>query len=78
MPHPLTAPLVAFLGRLRFPVLFRIALALLLLSWLLPDPVPLIDEILTALAALILASLRKPEHDPSAAGRLIDGEARRE
>lgn len=77
MPHPITAPLVAWLSRLRHPTLFKITVVLLLVSWLWPfDPIPFIDEIATALATLVLANWRKPA--PSAGGRTIEGEARRE
>lgn len=80
MSHPLTGPLVGFASRLRFPTLFKITLALMLVSWLWPfDPIPFIDEIATALAALVLASWRRTD-PPSAppAGEVIDGESRRE
>ncbi|WP_374602468.1 DUF6116 family protein [Arenimonas sp.] len=77
MPHPLTGPLTAFAARLRFPTLFKLTLALMLVSWLLPDPIPFIDEIVTALATLMLASWRR--RDGSAGkGQVIEGESRRE
>lgn len=82
MSHPLTGPLVGFASRLRFPTLFKITFVLMLISWLWPfDPIPFIDEIVTALAALVLASWRRPEPEapPSPpAGQVIDGESRRE
>lgn len=77
MPHPITGPLTAFASRLRFPTLFKLTLGLMLLSWLLPDPIPFIDEIVTALATLMLASWRRRD-PPSDDGRIIDGESRRE
>lgn len=60
MPHPLAAPAVGFLSRLRHPTLFRLVLALMVLSWILPDPLPFLDEIITALLTLLLANWRKP------------------
>lgn len=80
MPHPLTAPVVGFASRLRFPTLFKITVVLMLVSWLWPfDPVPFLDEIVTALAALVLASWKRPREDaPPAAGQVIEGESRRE
>lgn len=75
MANPLTAPLVGFASKLRFPTLFKLTLALMALSWLLPDPIPFIDEITTALAALVLASWRRRD-DPAAGA--IEGQARRE
>ena len=77
MPHPITGPLTAFASRLRFPTLFKLTLGLMLLSWLLPDPIPFIDEIVTALATLMLASWRRRDQPPGD-GRTIDGESRRE
>jgi hypothetical protein len=59
MPHPLTAPVVGWFSRLEHPVLFRITLALMLVSWLLPDPLPLLDEIVTALGVLVLANWKR-------------------
>lgn len=80
MTHPLTGPLVGFASRLRFPTLFKVTVALMLVSWLWPfDPIPFIDEVVTALAALVLASWRRPEAPgPGPDGRVIDGESRRE
>ncbi|MCK7594780.1 DUF6116 family protein [Pseudomarimonas salicorniae] len=58
---------------LRFPTLFKITLLLALVSWLWPfDPIPFIDEILTALATVLFASWKRErseknpplEHDP--------------
>ena len=81
MPNPLTAPLVGFASKLRFPTLFKITLALMLVSWLWPfDPIPFIDEIVTALATLVLANWRRKD-EPGATrreGRTIEGESRRE
>ncbi|HLS83269.1 MAG TPA: DUF6116 family protein [Arenimonas sp.] len=74
--------MVGFASRLRFPTLFKITLVLMLISWLWPfDPVPFLDEIVTALATLVLASWKKPvpppapPEDPS---RVIEGQARRQ
>lgn len=80
MTHPLTGPLVGFASRLRFPTLFKITVVLMLVSWLWPfDPIPFIDEIVTALATLVLATWRRPEAPPPPpAHQVIDGESRRE
>ena len=83
MPHPLTGPALGFASRLRFPTLFKITIVLMLVSWLWPfDPIPFIDEIATAMAALVLANWRRPVEPPPAAppaeGKVIEGEARRE
>lgn len=83
MPSPVTAPLVGFASKLRYPTLFKLTLALMLVSWLLPDPIPFLDEIATALAALVLANWRRkdtPEAPDTSRpeGRTIEGESRRE
>jgi hypothetical protein len=81
MAHPLTGPLVAFASRLRFPTLFKITLALMLVSWLLPDPVLFLDEIVTGLATLVLATWRLGPKDAPTPGRegvTLEGESRRE
>lgn len=81
MPHPLTGPALGFASRLRFPTLFKITVALMLVSWLWPfDPIPFIDEIATALAALVLASWRRPEPPaaPTPPSDVIEGQSRRE
>lgn len=80
MPHPMTGPVVGFASRLRFPTLFKVTLALMVLSWLLPDPVPFMDEIITALATLVLANWKRSEPAPAPAPprEPIEGESRRE
>lgn len=77
MPHPITGPLTAFASRLRHPTLFKITVGLMLLSWLLPDPIPFIDEIVTALATLVLANWRRDDSKPPD-DDVIEGESRRE
>jgi len=47
-----------FAAGLRYPTLFRIAGALFLLDFFVPDLVPFLDEILLALGTLLLGSLR--------------------
>lgn len=78
MPSPLIAPILAFASRLRHPTLFKITVGLMLVSWLWPfDPLPLVDEIATALAVLVLGSWKRgdaPPRDPD----IIEGESRRE
>ena len=44
---------------LRFPWLFALTAALFVLNVLVPDAVPLVDEILLALGALLLSGLKK-------------------
>lgn len=55
-----------YLGRLRFPTLFVLTLLLFAVNVVVPDPIPLVDEILLALGALMLGRLgdRSKEEDP--------------
>jgi hypothetical protein len=50
---------VGRLSRLRFPVLFGITAALFLVNLVVPDAIPLVDELLLGLGAAVFASLRK-------------------
>jgi hypothetical protein len=61
----LLAPLVRWASRRRFPVLLGLVLALLVVDLAVPDAIPLLDEALLALGALLLARLRKK---PAAVG----------
>lgn len=49
---------VARLARLRFPTLFVVTALLFVVNLFLPDPVPLVDEILLGLATALLGSWR--------------------
>ena len=64
MPSPLTAPLFAFAGKLRFPTLFLVTAGLFLLDLLIPDMIPLVDEILLGLGALLLSSWKRRSPPP--------------
>ena len=59
MANPLTAPLLGFLGKLSFPRLFLVAASLFLVDLVVPDLVPLADELLLGLGTLLLASWKK-------------------
>lgn len=48
-----------FAGRLRFPQLFALTAALFVIDVLVPDVIPFADEILLALATLLLGSWQK-------------------
>lgn len=58
--------ILRFAERLRFPQLFLLTAALFLLDLLLPDLIPFVDEILLALATLILAAWRRRDEAPVA------------
>ncbi len=78
MPHPLTGPALGFASRLRHPTLFKLTVALMLVSWLWPfDPIPFIDEIATALAVMVLGNWHRRD-EPPANPDVIEGQSRRE
>lgn len=58
MPNPLLAPLLRFLGRLSYPRLFALTAALFAIDLVIPDMIPLADEILLGLGALLLGNLK--------------------
>lgn len=47
------------LGRLRFPWLFLLTMVAFVVNVIVPDPIPLMDEILLGLVGLLLGSLRE-------------------
>lgn len=59
MALPIAAVLLNYARRLRFPVLFGITAVLFVVNLLVPDPLPLLDELLLGLGTLLLASLRR-------------------
>ncbi|NJD24895.1 MAG: hypothetical protein FIB06_05775 [Betaproteobacteria bacterium] len=59
MPKFLIAPLVAYLARLRFPILFLVTAALFVLDFFVPDALPFADEILLGLGAALFGSWKK-------------------
>lgn len=66
MPHPATAPLLAWARRLRHPTLFKLTAALFVIDLLCPfdDLLPpyFLDELVLGLTTLLLANWkRKPE-----------------
>ena len=64
MANPLLAPLFGFLGRLSYPRLFLLTGALFLLDVVVPDFVPLADEILLGLGTLLFANWKKRKDSP--------------
>lgn len=57
--NPVVGAIERWASGLRFPKLVFLITALFLLDVLVPDMIPLIDEILLALLALLLASFRR-------------------
>ncbi len=56
MANPLLAPVLRWLSRLSFPRLFLLAAALFVVDLVVPDVIPLADEILLGLGTLLLAN----------------------
>lgn len=54
------------LSRLRFPELFLLTLGLLLLTFLVPDPIPFLDELLLALLSILFGSWTRSRQAPAA------------
>ena len=51
-------------SRLRFPYIFLLLSGLFILNIFIPDVIPMVDEIIMGLAAVLLGSLRKkPEEE---------------
>jgi hypothetical protein len=63
----LAAVIIRWASGLRFPWLFALTAALFTLNVFIPDVLPLADEILLGLGALLLARLKKKKPDKSAA-----------
>lgn len=76
MRHLFLAPLLRWLGRLSHPKLFLVIGCLFLISVVVPDPIPLVDELLLGLGTVLLARRKQPDTD--AARAPIEGQARRQ
>lgn len=64
MANPITAGIMRFASRLRFPQLFLLVATLFLVDLAIPDVIPFVDEILLGLATLLLGSLRRKGDAP--------------
>ncbi|MEO6103241.1 MAG: DUF6116 family protein [Pseudoxanthomonas sp.] len=56
MATPLLLPLLNWARKLRYPTLFKITAALFMITLVIPDPIPFVDEILLGLGTLLLAN----------------------
>lgn len=56
------------LGRLRFPWLFLLTMVAFVVNVIVPDPIPLMDEILLGLVGLLLGSLREERREVGQGG----------
>ena len=59
MASPLLAPVMRWLARLSFPRLFMLAAGLFIADVLIPDVIPLADELLLGLGTLLLANWKR-------------------
>ena len=78
MRHLLLGPFLAWARKLKYPTLFKLVAGLFVLTMIVPDPSPFIDEILLGLGTLLLANWKdrnKPADD--AANPPIEGRASR-
>lgn len=76
MANPLLAPVLGFLGRLSYPRLFVLTAALFVIDLIVPDFIPLADEILLGLGSLLLANFKK-RRTPDPPNNVIEGKTRR-
>ncbi len=74
MANPLLLPIIDWARKLRFPTLFKLTAGLFLLSLLVPDPLPFLEEILLGLGALLLANWKDRRREPPA---VVEPPARR-
>ena len=72
-PSALLATFLAFANKLKFGNLFLIITGLFVVDLLIPDFIPLIDEIILGLLAIILANWKK-ERRLDKEGNVIEGE----
>jgi hypothetical protein len=59
MAHPLLAPILAFVSKLKYPQLFKLTAALFVLDVFVPDLIPFADELLLALGTLVLGNWKR-------------------
>jgi hypothetical protein len=64
MPSLLLAPILRWARRLRFPRLFALTAALFALTLVVPDPLPLVDELLFGLGTLLFANWKQRRQQP--------------
>ena len=59
MANPLLAPVLRWLSRLSYPRLFTLAAVLFVVDLVVPDMIPLADELLLGLGTLLLANWKR-------------------
>lgn len=65
MANPILLPFLNWARKLRYPTLFKLTAALFLLTLVIPDPIPFVEEILLALGTLLLANWKNRKAPPS-------------
>lgn len=55
----LSTPVLEWARKLRYPTLFKVTAGLFLISFVVPDPIPFVDEILFGLGTLLLANWKR-------------------
>jgi len=58
MRHPVDTVVSSAAGRLKYPTLLKLTAALFVITLIVPDPIPFVDEILLGLATLVLSRWR--------------------
>lgn len=61
----LPALLLRWGRRLRFPYLFLLTAVFFVADLIVPDVIPMVDEIIIGLVTLLLANLKKPPQSPA-------------
>lgn len=69
MARILLAPFLRWAGKLRHPTLFWVTAALFVVDLLVPDVIPLADEILLGLATMLFANWKNRRETPPPATR---------
>ncbi len=59
MSRLMLTPFMEWARKLRYPTLFKITAALFLVTLVVPDPIPFLDEILFGLGTLLLANWKR-------------------
>lgn len=57
----LLAPFLRWASTLKYPALFKLVAGLFVVTLFVPDPIPLLDEVLLGLLAMMLAKWKSPE-----------------
>jgi hypothetical protein len=73
-PATLVSTFLAYANKLKFRNLFFIVSALFISDLIIPDFIPLIDEIILGLLAIVLANWKEERRNPEKSGKIIEGE----